>query len=63
MSTLISTIISLQQSGGAIVMDADATAALHKNGVAATDDSFKFTWFKVNAYELCCYIYSHLFNY
>ncbi|KAL0358791.1 UNVERIFIED_CONTAM: Alanine--tRNA ligase [Sesamum angustifolium] len=27
-------------------MDADATASLHKKGVAATDDSFKFTWFK-----------------
>jgi alanyl-tRNA synthetase len=28
-------------------MDADATAALHKIGVAATDDSFKFIWLKV----------------
>ncbi|KAE8077372.1 hypothetical protein FH972_015943 [Carpinus fangiana] len=35
-----------KQAGGAIVMDADATAALHKKGVAATDDSFKFIWFK-----------------
>ncbi|KAM6571128.1 hypothetical protein CsatA_015208 [Cannabis sativa] len=35
-----------KQSGGAIVMDADATAALHQRGIAATDDSFKFTWFK-----------------
>ncbi|KAF4394768.1 hypothetical protein F8388_015674 [Cannabis sativa] len=35
-----------KQSGGAIVMDADATAALHHRGIAATDDSFKFTWFK-----------------
>ncbi|VVA14736.1 PREDICTED: alanine--tRNA ligase [Prunus dulcis] len=33
-----------KQAGGAIVMDADATAALHKRGVAATDDSFKFIW-------------------
>ncbi|XP_062145946.1 alanine--tRNA ligase [Alnus glutinosa] len=35
-----------KQAGGAIVMDADATAALHKIGVAATDDSFKFIWLK-----------------
>lgn len=28
-------------------MDADATAALHKRGVAATDDSFKFIWCQV----------------
>ncbi len=28
-------------------MDADATSALHKRGVAATDDTFKFIWFKV----------------
>ncbi|EXC33093.1 Alanine--tRNA ligase [Morus notabilis] len=35
-----------KQSGGAIIMDADATAALHKKGIVATDDSFKFTWFK-----------------
>ncbi|XP_062112959.1 alanine--tRNA ligase [Humulus lupulus] len=35
-----------KQSGGAIVMDADATASLHQRGIAATDDSFKFTWFK-----------------
>lgn len=60
MSTLTS-IFSLQQSGGAIVMDAEATAALHKKGVAATDDSFKFTWFKVNSYELCCYIHHHIY--
>ncbi|KAM2655228.1 hypothetical protein EV1_010900 [Malus domestica] len=33
-----------KQAGGAIVMDADATATLHKRGVAATDDSFKFIW-------------------
>lgn len=39
--------ISWQQAGGAIVMDAEATSALHKRGVAATDDSFKFIWFKV----------------
>ncbi|KAG7018049.1 Alanine--tRNA ligase, partial [Cucurbita argyrosperma subsp. argyrosperma] len=35
-----------QQAGGAIVMDADATAALHKKEVASTDDKFKFIWFK-----------------
>ena len=28
-------------------MDADATAALRKQGVASTDDKFKFIWFKV----------------
>ncbi|CBI26461.3 unnamed protein product, partial [Vitis vinifera] len=35
-----------KKAGGAIVMDADATAALHKMGVAATDDISKFTWFE-----------------
>ncbi|KAJ9678391.1 hypothetical protein PVL29_020540 [Vitis rotundifolia] len=35
-----------KKAGGAIVMDADATAALHKMGVAATDDINKFTWFE-----------------
>ncbi|KAK9275218.1 hypothetical protein L1049_022480 [Liquidambar formosana] len=35
-----------KQAGGIIVMDADATSALHKRGVAATDDSFKFIWFQ-----------------
>lgn len=35
-----------RQAGGAIVMDAEATAALHKRGVLATDDSFKFIWFQ-----------------
>ncbi|CBI27126.3 unnamed protein product, partial [Vitis vinifera] len=35
-----------KQAGGTIVMDADATSALHKRGVAPTDDSFKFTWFQ-----------------
>lgn len=37
-----------QQAGGAIIMDADATAALHKRGIPATDDSYKFTWFQVS---------------
>ncbi|KAL5552999.1 hypothetical protein UlMin_040400 [Ulmus minor] len=35
-----------KQSGGAIVMDADATAALHHKGIVPTDDKFKFTWFE-----------------
>ncbi|KAF3430958.1 hypothetical protein FNV43_RR25688 [Rhamnella rubrinervis] len=35
-----------KQAGGAIVMDADATAALNQKGIATTDDSFKFIWFK-----------------
>ncbi|MED6158674.1 hypothetical protein PIB30_034918 [Stylosanthes scabra] len=34
------------QAGGAIVMDADATSALHRRGIAPTDDSFKYVWFK-----------------
>lgn len=37
----------LQQGGGAIAMDADATSTLHKKGVSPTDDSFKFIWFQV----------------
>ncbi|BAT91088.1 hypothetical protein VIGAN_06239400 [Vigna angularis var. angularis] len=35
-----------KQAGGAIVMDADATSALHKRGISPTDDSFKYAWFK-----------------
>ncbi|KAK9272302.1 hypothetical protein L1049_002673 [Liquidambar formosana] len=35
-----------KQAGGIIVMDADATAALHKKGVAATNDISKFIWFQ-----------------
>ncbi|KAI3702975.1 hypothetical protein L6452_28729 [Arctium lappa] len=35
-----------KQAAGAIVMDADATSALHKRGIATTNDSFKFTWFQ-----------------
>ncbi|GFQ03471.1 alanine--tRNA ligase [Phtheirospermum japonicum] len=35
-----------RQAGGTIGMDADATSSLHKRGIAPTDDSFKFTWFK-----------------
>ncbi|URD94289.1 DHHA1 domain [Musa troglodytarum] len=30
--------------GDSIVMDADATSKLHKNGVPTTDDSYKFIW-------------------
>ncbi|KAM3705712.1 hypothetical protein ACJW31_03G100300 [Castanea mollissima] len=40
-----------KQAGGAIIMDAEATSALHKRGVAATDDSFKFIWFKDQDHE------------
>lgn len=40
-------LLSLQQAGGTILLDADATAALNKSGVVTTDDSFKFTWFQV----------------
>ena len=29
-------------------MDSDATAALNQKGIATTDDSFKFIWFKVD---------------
>ncbi|XP_073001197.1 alanine--tRNA ligase [Typha latifolia] len=32
--------------GDSIVMDAEATSELHKNGVATTDDSYKFVWHK-----------------
>ncbi|CAI0416240.1 unnamed protein product [Linum tenue] len=35
-----------KQAGGAIVMDADATSILHKKGVSATDDSYKYIWFQ-----------------
>ncbi|WCJ40033.1 Alanine--tRNA ligase [Euphorbia peplus] len=35
-----------KQAGGDIVMDADATSALHKKGVLTTDDSYKFIWFQ-----------------
>ncbi|KAG4979392.1 hypothetical protein JHK82_032637 [Glycine max] len=35
-----------KQAGGAIVMEADATSALHKRGIVPTDDSFKYAWFK-----------------
>ena len=37
-----------QQAGGTILMDADAISALHKRGIVATNDSFKFTWFQVS---------------
>ncbi|XP_073226123.1 alanine--tRNA ligase isoform X2 [Cicer arietinum] len=35
-----------KQAGGAIVMDADATSALHKRGITPTDDSFKYAVFR-----------------
>ncbi|XP_024193988.1 alanine--tRNA ligase [Rosa chinensis] len=35
-----------KEEGGAIVMNAEATASLHKSGIAATDDSFKYIWFQ-----------------
>ncbi|KAL0803911.1 hypothetical protein Bca101_096401 [Brassica carinata] len=41
-----------KQAGGSIVMDADATSKLHKAGVLATDDSFKYTWFKDHESEV-----------
>jgi hypothetical protein len=46
---LFTNVFLWQQAGGAIVMDADATSALHKKGVSATDDSFKFICFEVSA--------------
>ncbi|XP_059660711.1 alanine--tRNA ligase-like isoform X2 [Cornus florida] len=36
-----------KQAGGTIVMDADATSILHKRRVAATNDTYKFTWFQI----------------
>lgn len=41
-----------KNAGGVIAMDADATAALHKKGVAATNDIFKFTWFQDHESEI-----------
>ncbi|CAH2036312.1 unnamed protein product [Thlaspi arvense] len=41
-----------KQAGGAIVMDADATSTLHKTGVLATDDSFKYIWFQDHESEV-----------
>ncbi|XP_057463277.1 LOW QUALITY PROTEIN: alanine--tRNA ligase-like [Actinidia eriantha] len=38
-----------KQAGGTILMDADAISALHKRGIVATNDSFKFTWFQDHA--------------
>ncbi|KAL5699022.1 alanine--tRNA ligase [Ranunculus cassubicifolius] len=35
-----------QQTGGTIVLDADATSELQKCGVAPTNDSCKFIWFQ-----------------
>lgn len=33
-------------------MDADATSELRKRGLAATDDSAKFVWHKVRAFDI-----------
>ena len=44
-------------------MDADATATLHKRGVAATDDSFKFIWNQVVFFLTFCIFYMFLLNY
>ncbi|CAH8353263.1 unnamed protein product [Eruca vesicaria subsp. sativa] len=41
-----------KQAGGTIVMDADATSTLHKMGVSATNDSFKYIWFQGHESEL-----------
>ncbi|ESQ30458.1 hypothetical protein EUTSA_v10011205mg [Eutrema salsugineum] len=41
-----------KQAGAAIVMDADATSTLHKMGVSATDDSFKYVWFQGHESEV-----------
>ncbi|XAR54282.1 Alanine--tRNA ligase [Bertholletia excelsa] len=35
-----------KQAGGTIAMDAEATSELHKSGVIATNDEFKYTWFQ-----------------
>ncbi|XP_058206475.1 alanine--tRNA ligase [Rhododendron vialii] len=35
-----------KQAGGTILLDADATSALHKREILATNDSFKFTLFQ-----------------
>lgn len=40
-------IFAWQQAGGTILLDADATSALHKREILATNDSFKFTLFQV----------------
>ncbi|KAF5747411.1 alanine--tRNA ligase [Tripterygium wilfordii] len=35
-----------KQAGGVIVMDAEATSTLHRRGVSATNDTYKFIWFQ-----------------
>ncbi|OAY52220.1 alanine--tRNA ligase [Manihot esculenta] len=35
-----------KQAGGDIVMDADATSALHKKDISVTEDSYKFIWYQ-----------------
>ncbi|CAH9070866.1 unnamed protein product [Cuscuta epithymum] len=41
-----------KNNGGGIVLDADATAALHKKGISPTNDLFKFTWFQDHESEI-----------
>ncbi|KAJ4896601.1 Alanine--tRNA ligase [Raphanus sativus] len=41
-----------KQAGGTIVMDADATSTLHKMGVSATNDSFKYICFQGHESEV-----------
>ncbi|KAJ6916685.1 hypothetical protein NC652_019181 [Populus alba x Populus x berolinensis] len=54
----------LQQAGGAIVIDVNATLALHKKGISATDDSFKFICLcknqAVKLFNLLCLNLCHL---
>lgn len=37
----------LQTGGAALVLEAEATAALQSKGIAPTDDSYKYIWNKV----------------
>lgn len=40
-----------QQDGVSIVLDAEATSELHRQGVATTDDSSKFIWHQVGKFS------------
>ncbi|KAJ0250320.1 Cysteine/Histidine-rich C1 domain family protein, partial [Hirschfeldia incana] len=44
--------VTCKQAGGTIVMDANATSTLHKMGVSATNDSFKYIWFQGHESEV-----------
>lgn len=46
-SIVCTEIFAWQQAGGTILLDADATSALHKRGILATNDNFKFLLFQV----------------